>query len=133
MKEKIKIFEIKDNFAKIYVRIPRFAKFKDFYKEIDQKYKKINKTEDEKYIGAFIDETGKYLIVYFALRNDDEYSLYLQLHNEEKTLLLQVLDEMNHENENLKSENKRLKELIKYIDSNNYVDMKNANFNGILK
>lgn len=113
MKEKIRLFEIEGKLAKVYIRIPKFMKFEDFYKKIDQKYKKINKTEYEKYIGAFIDETGKYLIVHFVLRNDDEHLTYSQFHNQEKTSLLQVLDEMNYENKKLKNENKRLKELIK--------------------
>ena len=112
MKENIRLFEIEGNLAKIYIKIPKFMKFKDFYKEIDKKYKKINKKEYEKYIGSFIDETGKYLILYFELRNDDKHLDYLQLHNQEKALLLEVLAEINHENEKLKNENKRLKELI---------------------
>lgn len=112
IREKIKLFEIEGKLAKIYIKIPKFMKFEDFFKKIDSKYKQINKTEYEKYIGTIIDETGKYLIVYFVLRNDDEHLVYSQIHNQEKIQLLHVLAKINHENERLRNENKNLKELL---------------------
>lgn len=66
---KKKVFEIINNNIEIYIKIPRFVNFMKYYKKIDEKYKKINKVEFEKYLGWKLDITGKYLILIFVLRD----------------------------------------------------------------
>jgi hypothetical protein len=83
MEKYIRYFEKEDNLLKLYVKIPFGKDFRQVHAYFKNKYD----SEFMDFLNVGIDETGKYCILYFVLRNDKDIRPYIEECNRLKEMI----------------------------------------------
>ena len=83
MEKYVRYFEKENNLLKLYIKIPFGKTIADVMVYFKNKY------DDElmSFLNVGIDETGKYCILYFVLRNDKDIRPYIEECNRLKEMM----------------------------------------------